>query len=70
MTDSKAYAVAESRADEILEMAESGEYGGICVECGAVAWCGVDPDSRGQECESCGEMAVYGAQELMLYAFC
>jgi predicted RNA-binding Zn-ribbon protein involved in translation (DUF1610 family) len=38
---------------------------GFCVACGAEAE-GVEPDARKYRCEECGEMAVYGAEELAL----
>ena len=36
---------------------------GFCIECGAEAD-GCEPDAREYECESCGEHAVFGADEL------
>lgn len=38
---------------------------GFCLLCGEEAE-GVEPDARRYECESCGENAVYGAEELLL----
>lgn len=38
---------------------------GFCLACGAE--CLHEPDARKQECESCGEFKVYGAQELLLH---
>lgn len=38
---------------------------GFCIRCGFEAD-GVEPDARCYECESCGELAVYGAEELLL----
>ena len=38
---------------------------GFCIACGEEAD-GCEPDARGYECESCGQHAVYGAQELLL----
>ena len=38
---------------------------GICVSCGEDAdQC--EPDAREYECESCGEEAVYGDEELLM----
>ena len=37
---------------------------GICVKCGADQQ-DCEPDARRYKCESCGERAVYGAQELL-----
>ena len=39
---------------------------GFCISCGSEAE-GVEPDAQGYECEACGENAVYGAEELLLY---
>lgn len=38
---------------------------GICAHCGADAD-GVEPDARSYQCESCGSLSVYGAEELLL----
>jgi len=38
---------------------------GFCIACGEEIE-GVEPDAREYECESCGEPAVYGADELMM----
>jgi hypothetical protein len=38
---------------------------GICVACGEDQD-GCEPDARRYECESCGQPAVYGAEELLM----
>ena len=38
---------------------------GFCIKCGEEAD-GCEPDARKYECESCGEPAVYGAEDLLL----
>jgi len=38
---------------------------GFCIACGKSAG-GCEPDARGDECESCGEPKVFGAEELLL----
>ena len=38
---------------------------GFCVACGADAE-GIEPDAAGYRCDACGDMAVYGAEELLL----
>lgn len=52
----------------VLAACESGrrtlEDPGFCIACGAEAY-GVEGDAREYECESCGESAVYGAEELL-----
>lgn len=40
---------------------------GFCIECGHEQD-GCEPDAREYECESCGEAAVYGADELLIEA--
>lgn len=40
---------------------------GICIACGEDAD-GCEPDARRYECEICGEKAVYGAEELLMFA--
>ena len=37
---------------------------GFCIACGNEAD-GCEPDAREYKCESCGEMKVYGAEELL-----
>lgn len=39
---------------------------GFCIKCGAERE-GCEPDMEKRECESCGERAVYGAEELLLH---
>lgn len=39
---------------------------GFCISCG-VENEGCEPDAREYECQACGETAVYGAEELLLY---
>lgn len=38
---------------------------GFCTSCGADAD-GCEPDARNYKCESCGQRAVYGAEELLM----
>ena len=38
---------------------------GICLACGEEAD-GCEPDARNYECECCGEMKVFGAQEIIM----
>lgn len=51
--------------NRILAAVERDDNEGFCVACGAEAH-GVEPDAREYECESCGEMKVYGAEELLI----
>jgi len=45
-----------------LVMADNME--GICLKCEEVQG-GCEPDARKYKCESCGKMAVYGAEEVL-----
>jgi hypothetical protein len=49
----------------IMEACESGDSIGFCKACGAEAY-GVEPDARGYRCESCNQMEVYGAEEMLI----
>lgn len=40
---------------------------GFCIACGCDFESGIEPDAREYECEACGELAVYGADELLLH---
>ena len=51
-------------ADRLMEAVESGEYIGFCKACGSEQG-GCEPDARNYECESCGEIAVDGVEELL-----
>ena len=49
----------------IMRAIESGESIGFCKECGH-SQDGCEPDARNYKCESCGAMAVYGAEEMLI----
>jgi predicted RNA-binding Zn-ribbon protein involved in translation (DUF1610 family) len=49
----------------IMRAIESGESVGFCTSCGAEAY-GVEPDAHDYKCESCGQMTVTGAEELLM----
>jgi hypothetical protein len=51
----------------IIRAVESGESIGFCQECGREQD-GCEPDARNYQCESCGAMAVYGAEEMLISA--
>lgn len=50
-----------------LETIEDGieNYTGYCVRCGAEKDA-CEPDARKYECDECGALAVYGAEELLI----
>jgi hypothetical protein len=51
----------------ILAAIEADENTGFCKACGAEAY-NVEPDARNYRCESCGQMEVYGAEEMLISA--
>jgi len=51
-------------ADQIIEALENDEYAGFCMVCGA-EHDGIEPDARNYECEECGSLEVFGAEELL-----
>ena len=57
---------SERVCEAVEEQMSSLENPGFCVACGEDAE-GCEPDARKYECGACGEMAVYGAEELLLY---
>jgi hypothetical protein len=56
--------------DELMQAVRTSmfgtEYVSYCLGCGAQHFSGYEPDTRGGECESCGESKVYGAEEVLL----
>ena len=48
----------------LMSAVESGESIGFCTSCGADQY-GVEPDAHDYKCEACGQMTVYGAEELL-----
>lgn len=58
--------ITTERIMAAVESANEGlENPGFCIACGEDAD-GCEPDARGYECEACGAMKVYGAEELLL----
>lgn len=58
--------VTLARIEEAVERRMSSlDNPGFCAACGEDAD-GCEPDAREYECEACGEMCVYGADELLL----
>lgn len=54
--------------DRLIEAVEENMFGmgniGFCRKCDAEVD-GVEPDARNYECPECGEMEVFGAEELL-----
>ena len=51
--------------DAVEESMRDTSNPGFCIACGTDTD-GVEPDAREYPCEACGQMAVYGAEELLL----
>jgi hypothetical protein len=48
----------------IMAAAQADDLTGFCKACGAESH-GHEPDARNQQCESCGEHRVFGAEEML-----
>lgn len=66
MTDNQTAKFVRDHLEEIMDMVQADNMEGYCVACGTDAG-PVEPDARNYTCESCGEAAVFGAAELLLY---
>ena len=51
--------------DQATDALNSDRNAGFCTSCGEEAH-NVEPDARGYKCESCGEFAVSGAEEIVI----
>lgn len=51
--------------ERVIEAIDSGEYIGFCTACGHEQG-GCEPDMEHGECENCGTLSVYGAEELVI----
>jgi hypothetical protein len=50
---------------DIISAVQKDDNLGFCIKCGEEAY-GVEPDAENYECESCGEFAVYGAEQILI----
>lgn len=55
----------ERLLDAVERQSSSLDNPGFCTQCGEEQG-GCEPDARRYKCEACGEMAVYGAEELLM----
>jgi len=55
-------------ANEVLEAIQRDDCTGFCVSCGNEQN-GCEPDARNYECEACGEMKVFGAEQCLIEGF-
>jgi hypothetical protein len=60
-----AYQSFDDLLDTVVELIIEGNGGGICAACKEVTY-GVEPDAERYECDVCGAMAVYGAEQYLL----
>jgi hypothetical protein len=58
---------ADLNADRVLEAVQADGQTGFCVKCGSEADGYVEPDAENYKCETCGESAVFGADQLLFY---
>ena len=54
--------------DRIEAVLENDENVGFCIYCGEEHSC-IEPDARKYLCESCGEEAVFGAEQILVEGF-
>lgn len=50
---------------QVQQAVESDRNAGFCLACGEEA-SGVEPDAREYKCESCGELRVFGAEQILI----
>ncbi len=55
----------ERICEAVARRMQSLDNPGFCIACGNEAE-GVEPDAERYECEACGELAVYGADDLLI----
>ena len=51
--------------EEVIAAVQRDDGTGFCLRCGEECL-GVEPDARRYRCDGCGELAVYGAEEILL----
>jgi len=56
---------ASDLISKAMQAIEGGEYLGFCLSCGESRY-ECEPDARNYECEECGEMKVFGAEEILI----
>jgi hypothetical protein len=52
--------------DRVVCAVEDDDNTGICIACGAETY-GVEPDAEKYKCEACDALAVFGAEQLLIY---
>lgn len=50
---------------QVLAAAQDDSNRGFCTACGAEAD-GVEPDARNYQCDACGALAVFGAEQILV----
>lgn len=54
--------------ERLIEIVSRDEMAGFCLACGSEADT-VEPDARRYKCHACGELQVYGAEEILMSGF-
>jgi len=52
--------------ERLEEIIMNDEYIGFCVKCGAEREC-CEPDANHYQCDECGKLSVFGAEELLFH---
>ena len=52
--------------DAIMDLVQADDNLGLCIACGEERGC-CEPDAENYPCESCEQLAVFGAPQLLLY---
>jgi hypothetical protein len=60
-TKTKVFEITEAQYEDLAE-----GYGGICLACGVTQLGDIEPDAEGYECDSCGEMNVFGIEQALI----
>ena len=55
--------------DQVMTAAEADDNLGFCLDCGE-EHSNIEPDARRYKCEACGELRVYGAEEILIMGAC
>ncbi len=55
--------------EQIIAAVERDDNSGFCLSCGFEHCGGVEPDARNHPCDHCGELDVFGAEELLIIRY-
>ena len=60
-TSPKVFTITPAQYEDRAE-----SYGGICLDCGTTHHGEIEPDAEDYECDSCGELKVYGIEQALI----